>query len=95
MMMMMNCFCGMVDRQKAFNFISSLDHCQRSSPSRIPVTPRAGFKPAENLSSGLVERRCAAVITTTPWKVLVKTSTRELFVKFFSTTLQRFKTCYS
>ena len=35
MMMMMNCFCGMVDRQKAFSLISSQDHCQRSSPLLI------------------------------------------------------------
>ena len=34
-MMMMNCFCGMVDRQKAFSLISSWDHCQRSSPLQI------------------------------------------------------------
>ena len=30
MMMMINFFCGMVDRQKAFGLISSQDHCQRS-----------------------------------------------------------------
>ena len=48
-------FCGMVDRQKAFSLISSQDHCQRSSPSRISDTPRAGFEPGQNLSSGLVE----------------------------------------
>ena len=64
--MMMNCFCGMVDRRKAFSLISSRDHCQRSSPSRISDTPRAGFEPAQNLSSGLVESSCAVVITTTP-----------------------------
>ena len=40
MMMMMNC--GMVDRRKAFSLISSKDHCQRSSPSRISDTQRAG-----------------------------------------------------
>ena len=28
-----DCFCGMVDRRKAFSLISSRDHCQRSSPS--------------------------------------------------------------
>ena len=28
-MMMMNCYCGMVDRRKAFSLISSRDHCQR------------------------------------------------------------------
>ena len=55
MMMMMNCFCGMVDRRKAFSLISSQDHCQRSSTSRISDTPQAGFEPAQNLSSGLVE----------------------------------------
>ena len=66
MMMMMNCFCGMVDRRKAFSLISSRDHCQRSSPSRISDTPWAGFEPAQNLSSGLVEWSCVVVITTTP-----------------------------
>ena len=55
MIMMMNCFCGMVDRRKAFSPISSRDHCQRSSPSRNSDTPRGGFEPAQNLSSGLVE----------------------------------------
>ena len=52
MMMMMNCFCGMVDGRKAFSLISSRDHYQGSSPSRISDTPRAGFEPARNLSSG-------------------------------------------
>ena len=35
MMIMMICFCGIVDRQKAFSLMSIWDHCQRSSPSRI------------------------------------------------------------
>ena len=43
--MMMNCFCGMLDRGKTFSFISSWDHCQRSSLSRISDTPPAGFNP--------------------------------------------------
>ena len=58
----LNCFCGMVNRRKVFNLTSSRDHCQRSSPTRISDTPRAGFEPAENLSSGLVEWSCAVVI---------------------------------
>ena len=58
-----NCFCGLVDRWKGFSLISSPDHCQRSSPSRISDTPRAGIEPAQNLSSGLVEWSCAVVIT--------------------------------
>ena len=66
MMMMMNCFCGMVDRRKAFSLISSRDHCQRSSPSRISDTSQAGFEPAQNLSSGLAEWSCAVEICSTP-----------------------------
>ena len=46
LMMMMSCFCGMVDRRKAFNFNSSRDHCQRSSPSRISDMLWAGFEPS-------------------------------------------------
>ena len=82
MRMMINCFCGMVDRRKAFSFISSRDHCQRSSPSQISDTPRAGFEPAQYLSSGLVEWNCAVVITTTPWRHKIGTS------KFMSRILQ-------
>ena len=66
MTMMMNCFCGVLDRQKTFSLISSRNHCQRSSPSRISDTPRAGFEPAQSLSSDLVKWSCAVVITTTP-----------------------------
>ena len=66
MMMMINCCCGMVDQRKAFNLISSRDQCQRSSPSRISNTLRAGFEPVQNLISGFVEWSCAVVITATP-----------------------------
>ena len=59
-------FYDMIDRQKAFSLISSQDHCQRSSISRISDTTRAGFGPAQNLSSSLVEWSCAVEITTTP-----------------------------
>ena len=62
----MNCFCGMVDRWKAFRLISSRDRCQRSSPSRISDTPWAGFGPVQDLSSGLIEWSHAVMITTTP-----------------------------
>ena len=48
MMMKINFYCGMVDRQKAFSLISSRD------PLRILDTPREGFEPPQNLSSGLV-----------------------------------------
>ena len=49
MMMMMNRFCGMVDRQKTFSLISSRDHCQRSSPSQFSDTLEAEFEPQQNL----------------------------------------------
>ena len=54
MMMMMtpDCFCGMVDQQKAF---INRDHCQIFSQSQIFDTPRAGVKSSQNLSSSFVE----------------------------------------
>ena len=72
-MMLMNCFCGIVDWRTAFSLMSCRDHCQRSSPWQIPHTLRAGFEPAQNQSSGLVEWSCAVVITSTPrrlkWRI--------------------------
>ena len=35
---MMNYFCGVVDRQKAFSLIFSRDYFQKSSPSQISDT---------------------------------------------------------
>ena len=64
--MMMSCFCSMVDRRKAFSLICCRGHCQRSSPSRIPNTTRAGFEPNQNLCSEFVEWSYAVVTTTTP-----------------------------
>ena len=69
---MMNCFCGMVDWQKAFSLISRWDHCQRSSPSWISNMLPAGYEPAQNLSSGFLEWSCAVVITITPWHQKIK-----------------------
>ena len=43
------------DDDELFSLISSGVHCQRSSPSRIFDTQRAGFEPAQNLGSGLDE----------------------------------------
>ena len=43
-LIMMNCFCAMVYRRKAFSLISSWDHCQRFSPSQISDMQRAGFE---------------------------------------------------
>ena len=89
MMMMMNCFCGIVDRRKVLSLISNRGHCQRSSPSRISDTPLAGFEPAQNLSFGFVEWSCAVVITTTPrrqhpsvWFTTVNQRTNSYFNKF-------------
>ena len=57
---LINCFCGMVDWRKAFNLISSRDHCQRSSPSRISDSSRAGFESVffQNLQFGIYVRKC-------------------------------------
>ena len=51
----MNCFCGVVDRQKILSLISSRGNCQRSSTSRISDTWRAGLEHAQNPGSGFVE----------------------------------------
>ena len=75
MMMMMNCFCGVVDRRKEFSLISSRDHCLRFWPSRISDTPGAGFEPAQNLSSGLVVWSCAVVIIITPRRHVITITT--------------------
>ena len=40
---------------KVFSLISSWNHCQRYSPSQISDMLQAGFEPAQNLTSGLVE----------------------------------------
>ena len=66
MMMMMNCFVVWLTNQRCLVFISSQDHCQRSSPLQISDMLRSGFEPAQNLSSGLIEWSCAVVIITTP-----------------------------
>ena len=70
----MNCFWGMVDRRRAFSFISSRDHCQRHWPSL------AGFEPAQNLSSEFVEWSCAVVIITTPQRTYFQHSNSNLIM---------------
>ena len=64
-MMVMKCFCYMIDWQRAISLISSRDHFERSSPSWISDMLWGRFEPAQNLSSGSVEWSCAVVITTT------------------------------
>lgn len=49
LIIMMNCFRGMVDRRKAFSLITRGDHFQRFSPSQMPDTLRAGFETVQNL----------------------------------------------
>ena len=66
LMMMMNCFYGMVDRWKVPSLISSRDHCHRSLPPQIFDTPRTGFELPQNLNSSFAEWRCAVMITTAP-----------------------------
>lgn len=54
-LMMMNCFCAMVDRRKMFDLISSRDHYQKFSPLQISNTPHSRLASVQNLSSGFVE----------------------------------------
>ena len=82
MMTMINSFCDMVDRRKAFSLISSQDHCQRSSPSQISDRSHAWFEPVQNLSSGLVEWSWAVVITITPWRSF--RCFKRVFICFFA-----------
>ena len=56
----------MVHRQNVLSLTSSRDYCQRFSPLKISDTPRAGFQPAQNLSSDFVKESSAVAITTTP-----------------------------
>ena len=58
-MMIINCFCGMVDRRKTFSRISSRDHSQISSLLQILNTREARFEPAQNLSSEFFWKSCA------------------------------------
>ena len=60
--MMRICLCGMVDRRKTLNLISSWDHCRRFPPSQILDKPTAGLERAQNLSSGFVEGSCMEII---------------------------------
>ena len=69
MIMMMICFVAWLTDERRLAYFP-YDHCQRFSPSRISDTTPAGFRPAQNLCSGLVERSSAVVITTTPRRQL-------------------------
>ena len=44
-MMMINCFCGIVDQLKVIIRIFNWDHCQSFSPSETSNTLQAGFEP--------------------------------------------------
>ena len=82
MMTMINCFSGMVDRRKAINLISTRDHRQKFSPSKVSDMLQVGFEPAQNLRSVFVELSCAVALTTTP----------QLFQKIFTPgNLQKFR----
>ena len=54
-MMMINYFCVMVERQKTLSLISSWDHCEG-----------AKVDPAQNLDSDFIKWCCTVVITTAP-----------------------------
>ena len=78
LMVMMNCFDGMVDRQREIiSLISIWDNCQRFSPSQISNKPRTGFELAQNVNLDFAKRSFAVVLTTTPRRY--KTSRMQYF----------------
>ena len=87
MMVMKNCFCGIVERRNTFSFISCWDHCPRPS-SWVPNKPRAGFELAPSLSSVFIEWSCVAVITTTPRHPEMG---KKLKITLYKSKLQNFK----
>ena len=83
-MMTINCFCVMVDRQKTLSFIPKREYCQEFSPSQIIDTPGAGFKPAQNLSSGFVQWSCAGVIFCLPYDRMALRTLGEKFLRIWT-----------
>ena len=59
-MMMMSCFCGMVDQRKVFSLISSRYHWQRVSPSQISNTPQRIWTRAELEFSLFLMKLCSS-----------------------------------
>lgn len=55
MIMMINCFCEMVDQQKVFSLISTQDHWQTFSEPHAFDTPQVGLEPTQNLRSSFAE----------------------------------------
>ena len=66
MMIMMNCFSGMVDRRKLISIIFSRNLYQRFSPSKISDVPGAGFKSLPKIKSNFVEWSWVVKLTLTP-----------------------------
>lgn len=72
-MIMINCFWGIIDRRKAISIASSRDLCQRFSPSRISDLTLTWFEPALKLSSNVCRiELCSCVnhYTTAPSRSL-------------------------
>ena len=67
-MMMMNCFCGMVDQQTCLDLFSA-GTIVRDPHHRVSLTRHEHYLFAQNLSSGFVEWSCAVVTNTTPRRV--------------------------
>ena len=74
---MMNCCCGMFDRQKAYSLISSRDHCQRSLPLQFSDTLRPEFR-------FLVKWSHTVVITATPRRHIERIPVNSLFCAVMS-----------
>ena len=66
MMIMMNCFSGMVDRRNLISIIFSRNLYQRFSPSKISDMPGARFKSLPKINSNFVEWSWVVMLTLTP-----------------------------
>ena len=66
MMMMMNCFCGMVDWRKALALFPAGTIVRDLRHLESPTRREEDLNLRRNLSSDFVEWSCAAVLTTTP-----------------------------
>ena len=65
-LMMMNCYCGMLDQWKCVKPISRRINYRRLLPSQTSDTLLTGVELAQNLCSGFVKWSFAVMITTIP-----------------------------
>ena len=71
-MIMMSCFCGMVDQQKVFSLTPSQDHFQRSSSLQISDKLQAGFERAQKVQHDNIGYSYSVIVKGTRGNLLKK-----------------------